>query len=162
MSKKIFVSNKIIAYALLSPSFILIITFILFCLGNHSKFMEYLVVGLILYITLSSVISIILHNAFSVVEIDTKYIKNKHIQIEWEEIGCVKTFDVELMKFSLLPTIEISFVCLSKEKESCSFWRPNKKCIFFAMTKKNLNIISKFSDGKSVILNGFLSCYDKE
>ncbi len=128
---------SLVAFALL-PWQIIILAVSLLIAGP--KLLIFVYVGII-YVINSSIVSLIYRNAFSIVEIDEVGIKNKSIALKWEEINCVETASIELFKASLIPTIQIDMLCLSKNDIKPLFFETNKDCIFIEATKKNIEII---------------------
>lgn len=157
MKYKTFSSPPLVAFTLFSPSVILLIPFVFCCLINQAHITKNFLIISIIHLIMNLLIFLFFHRAFSIVSIDTEGIRNNYVHLKWTEVGCVNTNTIELLKYSLLPTIHINLVCISLKKESCSFWKTNKDCILISMNKKNLNMLAKYSNGSSKIINNYLS-----
>jgi len=160
MTKKIFSSPLLVCFTLFSPTVILAIPFVLFCVSDTIHRARNLIILLVLHLILNLIIFWFYSFAFSIVSLDEKGIKARNLQLKWDEIGSVKTETVELFKYSLCPTLRMDFICISKENETWSFFQRNKKCILMSKTDKNLKLLAKYSNGVSNAIKEYLQVWE--
>lgn len=115
----------------------------------------------LLYLILVSILAIWNKNAFEIVTVSEKSISNKHIELDWTEIGYVGIFTVDLFKYRKLPIKikPINILCFSRRVEDNALW--SKDCVCISMSKRNMERISLISKGKSKVLDDFFELNDE-
>ena len=149
-----------VLFVFVFPFSILIIPTILFCfVPNDNSFVNGVFIS-ILYVVISTINAIFYHNAFVPFEMNLLGLKNNKWNINWEDINHIEILEVDLLKFSLLPTIKLSSViCIGTVQKGNFIFQSSRKCIFFAMSSKNLKFLKNFAKGKSKVVDEFLNVY---
>ncbi len=155
MRYKTLACPSLVAYSLLSPAVIVFVPLFFTFMGNGFNRVLLDTACSLLLIWTSMVIFMYLffHNAFRQVKMDSEKVENKNVNLPWVEIGHVEICSVKLLEWSLFPTIEIDMLCLSRTNGDRSFYRTDKDCIFIFMSKKNLQALATFSNGRSECLD---------
>lgn len=143
MKYKTFASPSLMLFALFPWE--IIISIPIFCISQHK--LREVISLMFVYLILNGIISIIYRNAFAIVHIDESGIRNNHTKLKWEEIENAGTIPIELLKYSLLPTIQIDVLYFSKQNEKKSFFKTDKNTVFISSTEKNREYIKKCSNG---------------
>ena len=143
MKHKTFACPKLI-FAAFFPWEIPIV--VLGCIISENKSAS-IMYGCVLYFSVSAIVSLIYRNAFAIVHIDENGIRNNHTKLKWEEIENAGTVSIELLKTSLLPTIQIDVLYFSKQNGKKSFFKTDKNTVFISSTEKNREYIKKCSNG---------------
>jgi hypothetical protein len=96
------------------------------------------------------------HSAFISVTYSQNGIRNKYLNLSFDDIQYADIIDVELLKYSLIPTINIQLICLSMNKQEYSFWNYSKKdCILLPNTPKVLRQLKECSGKQSNSIRDF-------
>ena len=136
MKHSTLVSPTLVMYSVFAPTVALMIPLIM-CILNKTIF-ALLVVGLI-HLFMNLMLFIFFHSAFILVTYSQYGIKNKYLKLSFDNIQHATIIDVELLKYSLIPTINVQLICLSTNKQEASFWNYSKKdCILLPYTQKVL------------------------
>jgi hypothetical protein len=149
--KKVFVSIKLILYSLFAPTIVLLIPLVAGVLNlvyNHA--ISFLLTCIFLNVLMSSIISIVHKHAFGLVKYSQEGIENRHLKLDFNDIHSITVIEVELLKYTFLPTISVQMVCLATDKQDCSFYHyPRKKCILMPYTPKVIDELFEFSSKQS-------------
>ena len=122
MKYKTFTSPSLILFTILMPTAILLIPFVFGCVLNDERSFQNAVVLLVTHIALNFILFLFFHRAFFIVTVDTHGVKTNNVKIAWDEVRNIDTFEVTLFKYNIQPSIHISFICISKDSVTCSFW----------------------------------------
>lgn len=160
MNYRLFACGKLVALTFLTPT-IIIIPEIIFCLFAPDYILENWTFVLVFYLIQASLFAILHSNAFKIVTVSEKSISNKHIELDWTDIGYVGIFTVDLFKYRKLPIKikPINILCFSRRVEDNALWSTN--CVCISMSKRNMERISLISKGKSKVLDDFFELNDK-
>ena len=141
------VSPFLIMYSIFAPTIVLLIPIIICVLNNN---LSSFVIVVSLHLLLNLVLFLFFHSAFILVTYSQCGIKNRYLNLSFDDIQYATIIDVELLKYSLIPTKEIQFICLSRTKQKSSFWNYSKKdCILLPYTPKVLRQLKDFSRNRS-------------
>lgn len=160
MSYRSFASKKLVVITFFLPA--TIYTVMIFYLFAPDYFWYNLTSVSLLYLILVSILAIWNKNAFEIVTVSEKCISNKHISLDWTEIGYVGIFSVDFCKYNNPIPIKIKpikILCFSRRVEDNALW--SKDCVCISMSKRNMERISLISKGKSKVLDDFFELNDK-
>jgi hypothetical protein len=105
---------------------------------------------ILLHLVMNLLIFLFYHNAFIVVSCSHNGIKNRYMNLCFEDINYASVISVDLLKYNLLPTITIRMICVSEDEIVCSFFNYNKrKCILLPASKKLLTMLLECSRERS-------------
>lgn len=155
-------SPTLAMYSIFSPTVIFLLPLIFSFLSINGRFISNLMMILLVHFLMNIILVLIFRNAFQLVFCSKYGIKNKHINLKWEDINYVTTTTIELFKWSILPTIDIDLICISQKETTCSFWNiTQKEYILLPLNKKNLNMLSIYSNSRSAVLSEFILRYNR-
>ncbi len=139
-------SPSLVLCTIFEPTVVLTIPIII-CLWNHTVLSISIIVSLHLFMNLFYFL--IYHRAFVLATYSQSGIKNKYLNLSYDDIRYATIIDVELCKYSLIPTIHIEMICLSTTKRESSFWTyPKNECILLPHTPKVLRRLKECAGGK--------------
>lgn len=106
--------------------------------------------------------------AFEIVTFSQEGIKNRSINLKWEEVNYVSIdYSIDYMEIFKNRTFEppkLKFLYVSTKEQYCSFEEykmHQNQCILMPMNKKNLNNLLKYSDGRSQAIIDFVALREK-
>ena len=141
------VSPKLVMYSIFSPTAVLVIPLII-CILNKTVFSLLVFVSIHLFANL--ILFLFFHRAFMPVIYSKDGVKNKYVNLSFDDIRFATIIDVELLKYSLIPTIDVQLICLSAKKQESSFWNyPKRDCILLPNTPKVLRQLKECSKNRS-------------
>ena len=141
------VSPFLVMYSIFTPTVVLTIPLIICILNNN---MSDLLIVVLLHLLLNLMLFLFFHSAFILVNYSECGIKNKFLNLSFDDIQYATVIDVELLKYSLIPTIKIQLICLSTTKQKSSFWNYSKNdCILLPNTPKVLRQLKECSRNRS-------------
>lgn len=144
-------SPQIVIYVLVAPSILLLFPFVFFCLFSPSHFVTNCLAFTALYVIMVCVSSAICHNAFCVFKMTEEGIGNKYWNMRWEDIDGFEFCTVEILKYSLFPTIHLqSLICIGKVPKYGFLFLNAKQCIFFSASSKNIKMLKILSKNDSI------------
>jgi hypothetical protein len=113
------------------------------------------------YIWIVVVSSLIYHNAYCKYRITLTGIENKHLSIKWQDIETYKIIRVRLFERTVIPRpLELSSIICFGVVEKDNFWLINsKQCVFFSLTKKNLDKIKEYGKDKNLVVSEIIEKY---
>ena len=155
--KRIFSCPILICYTVFSPAILLVSPVILCCLSDTKYLVKNLIIILFLYLMLSFIMFLSYRWAFTLVILRNENVKTRHITLGWNDINFVTTITIELFKYRWPKLFSIDLICISKNEESWSFFKRNKKCILIAKNSRNLKLLAEYSNGMSIAINEYLS-----
>lgn len=159
--KKHFASIPLVLCTFLIPSLLCILLLFPLLLSQADAMLFFFLI--FFYVFYLSISFAIWHNAFCRFEMDESGIRNKYIEIKWEEIQSYKICPIEWMKYSLIPTIQLpSILCIGKVNDGGFITQNPHDCVFFALTKKNQKMFQQCAKGKSGIIDRYLDFYKSE
>lgn len=159
MKYKSFACKKLVALTFLMPAGIIVPAIIIFFIAPDDILSSW-IASLLLYLILVLIYAIMHANAFKIVTVSEKSISNKHIELDWTEIGYVGVFTVDLFKYRrpLLKIKPIKILCFCRRVEDNALW--GTKCVCISMSKRNIERISLASKGKSKVLDDLFELND--
>ena len=92
----------------------------------------------------------IYRNAYRRFKICDEGIRNKKIFIPWNEIKEINMCEVELWKYSLIPTVNISILYCGCEKNTAFYSLDASKCVFFVASERNVKLLKKYCENELV------------
>ena len=85
-------------------------------------------------------------------------IKSLFVSIKWCDIKYASTCDMIYGSTRrLLSRKTIRYICVSTKKEKCSLTDSSKDSIFLELTPRNIDLLVKYSGGRSEVLNNFIA-----
>ena len=140
-------SPTLVMYSIFSPTVVLAIPLII-CVLSKTIFSILIFVSIHLFANL--ILFIFFHRAFIPVTYSKEGVKNKYINLSFDDIQFATIIDVELLKYSFIPTIDVQLICLSTKKQESSFWNYSKKdCVLLPNTPKVLRQLKECSNNRS-------------
>lgn len=174
--KKVFSALSLAAYVVLPPVAVMIFPCILGIGLNPDNIAECIIWPGIACLACILLAGLRYRRAFAVVSMDSNGISNGRRRIRWEDIGQVTTaeengplgvrFTFICIRRDALPPIEHKTL---KDKmvaaifmptyETEVFWRYGKDSILLSMNRKNLKALAEYSEGKSKLLDEYISLF---
>lgn len=138
---------KLVMYSVFSPTVVLAIPLII-CILSKTVFALIIFASIHLFANL--ILFLFFHRAFIPVTYSQDGIKNKYINLSFDDIRYATIIDVELLKYSFIPTVDVQLICLSTKEQEASFWNyPEKDCILLPNTPKVLRQLKECSKNHS-------------
>lgn len=138
---------KLVMYSVFSPTVVLAIPLII-CILSKTVFS--LVIAVSIHLFANLILFLLFHRAFIPVTYSQDGIKNKYLNLSFDDIQFATIIDVELLKYSIIPTVDVQLICLSTKEQEASFWNyPEKDCILLPNTPKVLRQLKECSKNHS-------------
>ena len=138
---------KLVMYSVFSPTVALVIPLII-CILNKTVFSLLVFASIHLFANL--ILFLFFHRAFMLVIYSKDGVKNKYVNLSFDDIRYATIIDVELLKYSFIPTVDVQLICLSTKEQEASFWNyPEKDCILLPNTPKVLRQLKECSKNRS-------------
>lgn len=129
-------SPPLVMYSIFTPTVVLLIPLFI-CIFNNTASSFSVVISL--HLVMNLILFLFFHSAFILVTFSPHGMKNRYLEVNYDDIRYATIIDVELLRYSLLPTISIQLICLSKNKPESSFWNYSKNdCILLPYNSKVL------------------------
>lgn len=103
------------------------------------------------------------HNAFCRFEMNELGLKNRKVTIAWEDVDNILIREVDIFSTSI-PFIRLKKIACIGNVSDHFISQKAGLCVFFSITRKNLEALEHFAKGKSVAVDEFLKRFytDKE
>lgn len=153
------VSPPLVVYSIFAPTVVLAIPLVM-CIFNNTILSLFIVVSI--HLIMNLILFLVFHRAFIAVTYSRCGIKNRYLNLSFDDIHYATIIDVELLKYSLIPTINIQMICLSTNKQESSFWNCSKNdCILLPYTLKVLCQLKKcLGDKDRVWFSALVQCVE--
>jgi len=139
-------SPALVMFSIFSPTVVCVIPIIM-CICSKKISLIFMAVLMDLFMNL--IFFVFYHRAFILVTYSQHGIKNKYFDLSFDDIQYATIIDVELLKYSLIPTINIQLICLSTNKKESSFFNYSiNDCILLPNTPKVLRRLKECSGDK--------------
>ena len=149
---------EVVSKGILSTSFLFLFFFVGWLISNEA----FVLIAMIVVSCLEWYVYYALHkNAYCFFEISNVGIRNRYLQLRWDEIDSYRICAVREIRFRNFRRV-YEFSSMVSFGESCEGdfrVQSPRKCVFFSMTSKNMQALARFSEGKSKAVNDFLSKY---
>jgi len=86
-------------------------------------------------------------------------IENKHLSFQWREIDKIEIVYTEQHLRNLKKRVYPPIACIGETNEKSLFKQNRRKCVFFPITQRNLELIEKYSKGENEALNDLVNQY---
>lgn len=178
--KKVFSAISFAAFLVLSTIAVMILPCILVIGSNPDNIAECIMWSGIAFLACILLVGLIHRSALSVVSMDSSGISNGQCRIRWEDIGQVTTAEEAFWIYSPL-TVRFTFICIRRDAlqpierktlkgkvvaaifmptyEMEVYQRCGKDAILLSMNRKNLKALAKFSEGKSKLLDEYITLF---
>lgn len=139
-------SPRLVLCTVLAPTVALTIPIIMCVFSNNISSLFYVVT---IHLFMNLIYFLIYQRAFVLATYSQSGIKNKYLNLSYDDIQYATIIDVELCKYSLIPTIHCEMICFSATKRESSFWTCSKnECILLPHTPKVLCRLKECAGGK--------------
>ena len=174
--KKVFSAPSLAAYVVLPPIAVMIFPCILGIGLNPDNIAECIIWPGIACLACILLAGLRYRRAFAVVSMDSNGISNGRRRIRWEDIG-----QVTIAEENGPLGVRFTFICIRRDAlppighktlkdkmvaaifmptyETEVFWRYGKDSILLSMSRKNLKALAEYSEGKSKILDEYISLF---
>ena len=147
MNHHTLVSPHLLLFSVFAPTIVLAIPLTI-CIVVFS--IQAVIVVCCIHLMMNLILILFYHRAFGLVSFSKNGIKNRYLELKYENIDFATLIEVDLLKFSLIPTIHVQMICLSSTKQACSFWNYSKKeCICVPRTRRVLKRLKECSESRS-------------
>lgn len=148
-------SPALILYTTLYGLPLCLLLFILFLANNNMGFAWFILVS---YFVGFGVMALIYRNAFRVCELNHEGIQCKKDFVPWEAVDKIEVYEMKVFRYDLIPTKILPLICIGNIEPAPLTLVP-QNCIFFPLSRKNLEKLREYSHGKSEAINEFLELY---
>ena len=141
------VSPQLVLYTIFAPTAVWIIPLVI-CIGQHKLSLVIVLASFHLFGNLFFLF--FTHRAFGRVSFSRCEVSNRYLKLNYEDIQFATIIEVDPFEYRLFPRLHIQMICLSKNKQECSFLSyPKNECIVLPRTKRTLRQLKECSENRS-------------